>query len=259
MPRTHYTIRSKERNASGGVNDSWIVTSDFIAKANTDDSPYLIANELIAGNIAAWLRLPVPPFGLMREAGRHKGHKMMFASLRFTRSDAMPDDFPPDICNAKMPELCVGILLFDTLIANADRHRYNIQCDRLSNPRRILIFDHDHSLFGVLPKKGIDRLKSLQNRLGISGGSVTHGNAHILLRHLNDINLFGEWYDRIESIPDWFIRGACEDARGLPLSRKEVDAAAAFLIKRKADLPRIIEANKAEFASIHKDAWGLFQ
>ena len=129
MSRTQYAIRSKQPNLMGGVNDSWIVTSDFIGKTNTDNSPYLIANEFIAASLAQYLRLPVPPFGLMKEPGRHKGHKMMFASLRFTRTDAMPDDFEPDICCLKLPFLCTGILLFDALIANADRHRGNIQCD----------------------------------------------------------------------------------------------------------------------------------
>jgi len=194
----------------------------------------------------------------MKQSGKHKGHKILFASLRFARKDTEPDDFRPEVCCVKLPSICAGILLFDVLIANDDRHRYNIQTDSADNPKVIRIIDHDRALFGCLPKRGTDRLDSLLNRLGTSGGSMTQGARNCLLSHITDKSHFEEWLSKIQSIPDWFIEETCAVVRGVGATRKEVEAAVEFLTHRKNKLSEIVYNGKAEFTGIKSDDWGLF-
>ena len=94
---------SKMNHMREGVNDAWILNTESVGRANSDDSSYLIPNEWICGNIAQFLRLPVPPFALMRKPAAGKG---MFASLRFGVGDTPPDDVRPEVCVRKHPRLC---------------------------------------------------------------------------------------------------------------------------------------------------------
>lgn len=257
MRRLSFTFLSKQPNPETGVNESWIVTSASVAKGNSDVSPYLIPNEVICGSIAQFLQLPVPPFALMKQSGRHKGHKVLFASLRFTRKDSEPDDFRPDVCFAQHPELCAGILLFDVFVANEDRHVYNVQTDSADRPKMIRILDHDRAIFGSFAKQGAQRLERLWDRLGTSGGSMTAGGRNCLINHIKDRKLFDPWYVKIQSIPDWFINETCASVRGLGATRTEVQKAAAFLNHRKRELCNIVYSNREEFRGIKADDWGL--
>src|SRR4051812_34247422 len=126
MSRLWFAFTARASHPSSGVNDAWILTSQSVARENSDNSPYLIPNEWISGRIAEFLCLPVPPFALMRRYPRHRG---MFASLRFGIGDLPPDDFRPAVFARQHPRLTTGILLFDALIANEDRHAGNISVD----------------------------------------------------------------------------------------------------------------------------------
>lgn len=257
MSRLWFSFTARRPHASDGVNDAWVLTSESIAKENGESSPYLIPNELVCGHIANFLRLPVPPFALMRNGYSRKG---MFASLRFNRSngDAFPDDVNWETLVGCRRRLCTGILLFDVLVANEDRHRGNIQVDRPHDPRVVRIFDHDRALFGCFANSGEARLRNLRDRLGISGGSLTGGNRHCLLDRMDSNEHFREWFDRIESIPDWFIDDVCGEVISLGARRSEADAAADFLKYRKRNLPGIVHNHRAEFTAIPANVWGLF-
>lgn len=256
MRRQSFVFTSKSKNPDTGRNESWVVTSQFVAKGNSEDSPYLVANEFICGRLAEYLCLNIPPFGFMRHRGRHKGHKMLFASLKFSKTDTEPDDFDAAACCKALPNECTGILLFDALVMNSDRNRCNIQVDKPSEPKWARIFDHDHALFGTFASSGIQRLHTLEDRLGMTGGEMTGGLRHCLLNHLKTNAHFHEWLERIESIPDWYIREICQAVRGVPATKSEVDEAAACLLRRKAKLRKIVDENHAEFRGI-KD-WGMF-
>lgn len=252
MAKLGYAYRKRARiKRRGGVDDSWLLNADFYGKEKISDiSPYLIPNEVIAGCIAHYLKLSLPLLALMKSRG---GAAMtMFASLQFARLDSEPDDFRPKECYRKMPDLCTGIVLFDILIANADRHRWNIQTDSASDPALIRIIDHDRALFGV---DGVPRLQRLKERLGISGGSVTHDNRHCLIDHLSDADLMWKWRERIAAIPEWFIKETCDEVRGIGARKAEVEEAAKFLIYRKNNLSDIVLANKNEFNAIN--CWGI--
>jgi hypothetical protein len=188
--RKWWTYVTRQRYGRSATNDAWELTHRSIAKQNSPESPYLIANEWIASQIACFLRLPVPPAALTRVGTGRKG---LFASLAFGGPDSEPDDVDPVACVRDLPNLCAGILFFDVLIANADRHIGNIRVDFPQAPRQIAIIDHDRALFGCWENEGAKRLSELRDRLGITGGSVTGQNRHCFLDLIKTDVHFPEW------------------------------------------------------------------
>jgi hypothetical protein len=252
MPkRPWYSFESRVPYDSAGVNDAFQVTHFSIARENSDESPYLIPNEWIAGHIGTALRLPVPPFALVR----HEGQKGMFASLRFGKRDSTPPDMLPLPCVTNEPELCTGILLFDILIANGDRHRGNIKVDDKNNPREIMIFDHDRALFGCEAGEGTNRLNRKVESLGLSDGTESADSPNCLLTVLNTSKFFRRWIEKISLIPRWFIEDLCDEVNDW-LTTDELDAVKYFLVYRCIELETIINKNKRRFTAIHD--WGLF-
>jgi hypothetical protein len=182
----------------------------------------------------------------------------MFACLEFTSGDSEPDDVEPEACVCAQPNVCTGILLFDILIANSDRHRGNIRVDFPASPQRIEIIDHDRALFGHWENEGISRLKNLQNRLGITGGSATGENRHFFLDEIKNFDHFSEWYERIGSLPVWFLRDVCDEVIQLPISRPEIEAATEFLVHRKQSLSKIVWDHQHEFTRIPAELFDRF-
>lgn len=167
---------------------------------------YIAANEIICGEIARFLRLPVPVFGLAHTGVR--GQPTLFCSLSFNFSN---EDLPPvqaDQVIALAPELSAGILVFDALVGNTDRHTGNLAMDvRPGNPPSILVYDHSHALFGPRHGAGIARLAALRDRLALNLDGKTGGNIHCLAEYFTDAALFLRWFDRVESLPQWWIGG----------------------------------------------------
>ena len=114
-----------------------------IAKDNSL-APYCIPNELICGELARFLRLPVPPVGVVSQSAGTP----LFASRDFNLTgNSLP---PVDVaaCVQQLPRLSAGLLLFDIWVANCDRHAENFSVDFLATPPVMNIFDHSHALFG---------------------------------------------------------------------------------------------------------------
>lgn len=181
------------------------------------------------------------------KSGRSKG---MFASLKFTGTDTDPDDSRPEVCVKLLPRLCTGILLFDILIANSDRHEGNVAVDDPDKPTRIHVFDHDRAIFGIWDGDGRKRLRELHDRLGCSGGSKTSGNTHCFLKHLDTSEHFIEWIERIERIPKWFLRDICEEVIGCGIKASEARAAFEFLNLRRRGFRDLINSHRDKFESI---------
>lgn len=243
--RIWWPYTTRERYKKSATNDAWSLTHRSVAKSNSNESPYLLANEWIGSQIANFLRLPSPPAALARNGTGQKG---MFASLEFGGVDEEPDDVDPTACMQNHPNLCVGVLLFDILIANADRHRGNIRVDDPQSPTKIAIIDCDRALFGIWEKEGVARLTKLRNRLGITGGDVTGENRHCFLDLVKEWTYFQDWIDRIQSIPEWFVTDICNEVVGVPITRQEADAAIDFLVFRCKRLPELIWEYRHEFA-----------
>jgi hypothetical protein len=231
--------------ASSGVNESWVVRCEAIGKGNETHN-YIIANEWIAANLGQFLRLPVPPFALLRK----KAHSTwMFASFSF-EGDTSPGDVQARECYREHPELCAGILVFDILIANCDRHRGNVKVDHPQKPTSVHIIDHDRALFYVLPGEGVQRLRAIEDRLGVTGGSVTGNNRHIFLDVVDDAKHLEKWTQRIRDVPQWFIEEICEDVVGAGVKRREIEAVKQFLIDRRTKIGSLLADNKSEFSGI---------
>ena len=246
--RLWFDFISRERWGAEGVNDAWLITHHSIARGNSDEiSPYLVPNEWICGRIASFLGLPVPPFALVKHGVKGK---QLFASLKFGGHDALPSDTLPDVLFAKNSKLCSGILLFDILVANADRHAGNLQVDAPHNPREVWMFDHDRALFGCWKNGGRKRLESLRDRLGVSAGSVTGENRHCILDVINTAEHFPAWLDRIYNIPKDFIEDTCLHVVGLGIKKNFATAAVDFIDYRRQNLESIIRENINEFPNI---------
>jgi hypothetical protein len=237
-----------------GVTDSQIVSIPGVAKKNCASTPYCVANETICGEIGRFIGLPVPPAGIVYPP---KGNDLFYASLDF---NLVGVNLPPvnvTLCAELLPDLSTGVVVFDVLIANSDRHGRNLSVDFSPTPPVMNVFDHGHALFGKDVGGGAERMERLRDRLGVSAGSRTAGNRHCLIDQLTTDAYFGRWLDRIRQIPDFFIDDLCSEAVGLGCTKKECADAADFLKYRRGKLGHIIENNKGQFTGIR--SWRLFR
>lgn len=244
-----------------GVNDAWLVQTMSLGKegsAPDDDHPFLVANEYIAGCFAAVLRLPFPPFALMRSANG----KGMFTTLHVNpKKDAPPRDSKPKRLLEADARLCTGIILFDVLIANIDRHAGNILVDNPDSPKETFLIDHDRAVFAHLGDGDeTKRFNFLSNRLGLNGREADCGlgaNPHCLVRILNTAEHFDHWFGWIQAIPDQFIKAVCDEIVGLNITAEQAALAAQFFIDRKRRIVDLVMDNKTEFPKIGKRSWAL--
>jgi hypothetical protein len=260
MARRWFDFYSRDQLELDTSNRVWSVETLSFGRPGEgadDDSPYLMANEWIASSIGWLLRVPVPPFALMR----HPGHKGMFVSLHVDpRKLVPPPDTKPDELVKRHPDVSTGIVLFDILIANIDRHEGNLLVDDPDAPTQVDVIDHDRSIFGHFPGEADQRLRRLQGKLAVTGtpDCGTGALRHCLIDHLTNKDLFEKWLRRIETIPDTFIDDICDETMGVGVTRELVELAKAFLIERKRGIRELVFAKRAEFRSIPRGKWGLY-
>lgn len=225
-----------------------------IHKRQYPERPYRFANEYICGHIAHYLLLPCPPFAITyfdSQEGINIKRAFLFSSLDF---DFERDTFPPadfDACYKARPDLCAGILAFDILVANPDRVRRNIWCDDTVNPTRMFIFDHDVALFRW-QEDGALRMLPTSDVLGLD---LTDGssNTHPFLKRIDSCARFDGWYNKIGSLPRWFIRQIARSAEQYGITRTESNWIVELLEYRTRNLETIINSNRAEFPDV--DDW----
>lgn len=141
-----------------------------------------------------------------------------------------------------------GVVVFDILIANPDRHDENLLVDRVLKPSRMHVFDHDQALLGGEEEHGIERLEKLRDRLGITGSSITGGTGHVLLPHIRDSRHVYQWAERVRCIPKWFIQSVTSEAKSYGLEGSIADRVADFLEYRCSGISRIIDSHRSEFS-----------
>jgi hypothetical protein len=223
-----------------------------IHKRKHPDRPYRFPNEFICGHLAHYILLPCPPFAITyfdSQEGVEIKQSSLFSSLDF---DFERDSFPPpdfDACYREMPELCAGILAFDIFVANPDRRRGNIWCDDTLTPTKILIFDHDIALFRW-QDDGALRMAATSDLLGLDI-ATTADNYHPFLKKIESCHWFDQWFNRIASIPKWFISQIVRDAEQYGLTRTESNWANDILTYRSRNLETIILKNRTQFSGIH--------
>jgi len=88
-----------------------------VAKKATAAEPHIVGNELVCNMIARTLLLPCPPGALLQKNG-----EVYFCSLDFNTAGQGLPPFSPRAVTGALPELSWGVLLFDVLVMNGDRH-----------------------------------------------------------------------------------------------------------------------------------------
>lgn len=240
-----------------GVTDSQYVHLSGIAKNSVNGGMYCLCNEVIAAEIAHYLRLPIPPYTLLHAKAPSIPAKQSwwFASLDFNIAGLALPPITPQECVTRLPDMATGIVLFDALIANTDRHRKNIAFDASETPPLISIYDHSHALYGVVPDGGTFRLSQASADLGITGTGLLEGNRHCLLDWLSSDSHFDKWITRIESIPDFLINEICEESVTYGANQEEASAMRTFLCDRRSNFRNLIETHQAEFKGINQ--WSM--
>jgi hypothetical protein len=173
-----------------------------VAKPNSPNAPYCIPNELICSVIGRFLRLPLPPAGII--SSPKAVHPFWFASFDFNLTGNSLPPVDPVKCEAELPERCTGVVLFDVLIGNSDRHPANLSVDLLDTPKQMNVFDHSHALCGSVKDNGRQHLVDLRDKLAIGG--------HCLLKVLSTDHYFEKWISRIKLIPNFLIEEASDEA-----------------------------------------------
>jgi hypothetical protein len=254
MPHGKYRIIAFGQQLGIGVAGSQYVSVSAVAKCNSPAALYCIPNELICAEIGRFLCLPIPPAGIVHAP--QAAAPDWFASFDFNLTGTALPPVDPSRCATELPDLATGVLLFDMLVANCDRHRGNLSVDFTSQPPEMNIFDHSHALFGFAGGQGRQRLVDLRERMGVSGGSHTRGNRHCLLDMLTTDAYFGKWLDRVSRLPDFLIQEVCGQAIGLGVTVEESQGAVDFVRYRRDNLKSIIDDNRREFRGIQQ--WSLF-
>ncbi len=254
-----YRIVALGEQLGVGVAESRYVTIQAVAKANGPQAPYCIPNELICGEIGRFLGLPIPPGDVVR--GQVSTDPVFFASLDFNLTGNVLPPIDPADCVARLPELSSGILLFDALVANCDRHTENLAMDT-TPPPRLNLFDHSHALFGgqhLIDDQQVpatDRLTHVRDSLALTPGEWTGVARHCLLHAVRSDDHFGLWLDRIAKLPDFFIANACRAAVNLGITTDEASIAVDFLCHRRDHLRTIVRNSRSDFRLITQ--WSLF-
>lgn len=255
MTAANYRLLAYGKQVGIGVAGALYVTLSAVAKTNSAAAPYCVPNELICGELARMLRLPVPPVGVIVRPG----DTPLIASLDFNLTGNSLPDVDVAQCITDLPDLSAGLLMFDIWIANLDRHRGNFSVDFLAKPPQMNIFDHSHALFGFAAGQGEARLNGLIDRLGISWTTnipfVSGKHRHCLLDAIDTDTHLYKWVDRIQAVPDYFIEDVCQDAQPGGLTPAEIAAAILFLKQRRDHLRDILNAHHAEFTAIK--GWSL--
>lgn len=201
----------------------------------TPQDPFLVVNETICNSLARQLLLPCPPGAMLEKNG-----EAYFFSLNFNLAgQALPPAEPVTIASS-FPRLSWGIILFDCLVMNIDRHAKNIAHDTSTN--KVQIFDHGHAFLHAGNLDISNTLSSSEGRLCIGG--------HCLAAQISEIDGRDIWLNRIQNIPDFFIEGIVEDATDVGLPQDKKNECIDFLKKRRSEIGTIVDTNINAFPKL---------
>lgn len=239
-----------------GVNRPFEARVGGIAKTN-EEAPFTIANEIVAERLGQLLGLPVPA-GVVAQDDEKVLH---YFSLNVGQEGKdLPPIVAPDFC-AEEEWLAAGIVVFDILIANGDRHRNNLSRDETfpDEPPRVSIFDHGTSLLGADPPTGRERLELLDNHLGCVEDGAGLARTSCLLAEPLDVGMLGQWVQRVREIPRFVIDDICRAIAETPrlnVPTDQADFLAEWIATRASKLGDLICQNQQAFSSVEE--WGLW-
>lgn len=242
MPNTLYKIKNFGHPVEDGVSQAIHIGVNGIAKKSSIENPNIIFNELLSSKIGQVLLLPIPP-GFLIESENDK----YFASLNFNLAG---HNLPP-VNTTKIiqnhPQLVWGVLLFDALILNYDRHKKNIAYFESKN--KVQIFDHDRSFISTHTD-----YETIKFHLEGHEETINYGN-HCLANKINTTLGLDYWIFKIKSIPDYFIKELINSFNNLGLNHDVRKFSVDFFINRKNNIKSLVLKNKLLFPKISNDMW----
>ena len=244
--------RNIGRVGTGVSNASWLEIH-AVGKRHGVGSKFQIANELFAARLGSLFGLPIPPHALFQlNKGTYPATWFGSIDYRLTGESLPPVD--PSAVFSELPWLATGVVLFDIVIANSDRHEGNLAMDKQpGKAARLNVFDHGHSICGL---EGLPRFARLRSEFGIDEGADEGANRHCLLDELTHDDHFSMWYERIQNTPYHLLTDTANDLeKAEVLSADEAGAMVNFLWGRIQQVRKIVESNKQQFSGIR--VWSL--
>lgn len=182
--------------ASGGVLLDCIGEGYFAAKDIETWKPYTLVSEWLCADIAGRLGLPIPWVRSIVYNGR-----VLFGME--WRSGAI--GYEPGIeQRLTNPETIAGMLAFDVLICNQDRHGQNMLFQRPSENAdryQLILIDHSHALIGDMQSyASLENL--LRNTYNPDPLPFLMSPPEGLLRQIKSWSDFDTWLERIEAITE---------------------------------------------------------
>jgi hypothetical protein len=230
--------------------------AEHIGKANEQDYPFTVANELVAGFIGATLGLRVPPafpFG--------RGDETLVL-VQLVDRDPIMQQGPPATDKAIRDYVSShdfevhGAVLFDLYVANNDRafgpERRNLLLDDRGD---LVLYDQGNACFyrnrpRARIEAGIPRLLAVTAGLHALSDMDHKGNVYRQL--LTRWDYVDEWCRRIGQLPDYVIDAAINRIPN-DLSRPDLSERAAlreFLLTRRHHLLSQIESARDMFPNL---------
>jgi len=163
--------------------------------------------------------------------------------LNFNVSGLALPPVDPSVIVRENTSLSWGIILFDTLCMNADRHIWNISHNQSTN--KIQVFDHSHAFVGTNGNVSAT-LAAGVDHLSIGG--------HCLVGQIQGVDGYQMWCDRIKTLPEFFIEGIVADACDVGILPAHKNECADSLLKRRDRIENLIKDNLGGFPNLPQGA-----
>lgn len=231
MSLTTYKIFSWGNREFEGANVKYEAAIQVVAK-RAAGCLYTVPNEYICQELGRAIGLPIPTGVVIDKDG-----EMYYSSLNFNiTGHRLP---PCDVLAVARdcPNLAVGIILFDIWIGNYDRHLKNMSYNTIS--KSLHIFDHGNAL---LYPAGLSNASANTGELGIG--------RHCLAGVITTLSDIWMWQERIDSIPEFFIRDKLRDATAMGLPQEEIEYCVRYLLRRRTELVDLVRTHRGTFRSV---------
>lgn len=232
MITTPYKIHQIIRRLSTGATKPYVCSVKAVLKADCDEAPLAVYNELVAVRLAQTLHIPIASGLITDRAGSDA-----FASMYVGRSDEqLPAlrDYQLKAVAFRYPDEIAALVAFDIFIGNTDR-RGNIVASLVSS----------NKIFG-----GID------HGIALLGNNTNTSDSLKKLRSDDLIVQFHPFYRYVEAIrlTEWTLRIASANARDIEeccLCSKNIGGVSVSLQQNLADALKIRQTKLSNLVAFH--------
>lgn len=217
--------------------------SEYIIKGPslTPRHPYVAANELVAGELAQMLGLPVLNFRVLTMAD-----KLFFGSTWMPKGTFYPQIDRDSFGRCDNRDVAHGIVVFDAWVRNSDRHHENLivrvtrQSVTSAERHHLLLNDHSHCL--VRPDEAADSLTSFVDE-PVDGFCLLD----FVREAVTDPVRLRDWIRRVMQISGSAIAEIVDSVPEPLLSSRDRAPYVSFLMARAARLASLFDAAKGSF------------